>query len=353
MKVIKTENMTLTLPTNPRASGGARLVYEFSDRIFDREFNKFLKKNKFDAIPDQFIIMLRAELEVIQAALLKAVGESVVTAIRAGGIMSKVAGYANGKVVFKPASGRAGTRIFRIRSKRLSGAVSYSVTGSVLTIDWNTGVVSGRVPGPYRPPFDGASPEENPKLERYARQGRFTPPSNPVAAIESGDPQFQRMGMTGDYGFHPFEGAVRKNEKTLDQSYAKAVRDLFERGVFVYGGRKLSLPVYVDNLLQDSIKDFYNKEVKTARKADPVSKLKSNEASFFSYLKNLFRSNSAFIKSLSFSDVRQIFQKFNRGKTKGISRGSVGLTDSEFSDKFVRDSRKSIQKFLESIEDDI
>ena len=364
MRVFQTDNMRLQVPTNIYTdSSGAEFSYECDDRIFRAELAKFIRKHGFDALPPGFIHMLHEELEVVRAALLKAVGQSVVSAIRAGGIMNKVVGYSGGRAIFLPASGRAGNRIFRIRTGQLSSACSYTVVNGTLHIKW--GPVFGGEPSPtYVRPIDSASIpfKGRPPIDAYLATGEREGGANKVAAIESGDPVFQRQptiafkglgGFASMQGYHPFEGAIKHNVKPLERAYTLAVRDLFDKGIFIQGGRQLSLPVYVNSVFADSVKKFYDSEIKPVKTITPVKSLQSNENSFFSTLKKIFPSNSVFIKSLTFSDIRVLFSKFKKGKSRDMSRENIGILDSELVSKFVNDSRGSIQKFLSKVEDEL
>ena len=136
--------LLIKVPTDGTTPGQyAMFTYIFDSAVFKREVMHFIRKNKFSSFPDEYIRALEEEFRALQLAFLNIVGHSIVRAIRSGGFLSSVVGYANGKPIFKPVSEMAGLSRFNSRSGQLASAAVFNARA---TERGGKGFVKGQAP---------------------------------------------------------------------------------------------------------------------------------------------------------------------------------------------------------------
>lgn len=373
-----TDTVFLRVPSSPVSPETALFTYIFDGSIFQKEVNRFLKKNRFDSFPEEYLITLEAQLLRLHTAFLEKVGQSVVSAIRKGGFLSSVVAYSGGRPVFRPVNEKAGLRLFGNRTGSLSSPASIKYEVQTLTktnktryglynpaqmrlrIEWAAPLDTPKIPGPYVAPYDTANTrpfQGKPPLQREHEQGIINTSVNKVAAIESGSPYQRQLSSTAmrgfltpltNTGFRIFEGATYKNTVSLDKAYRAAIRDIFNKGVFKDGNRKLSLNKYTENFLVDTIKDYYAENIAPKKLTDNTGQLKSTEKTFFNELRRILPSNDKFIAGLTTAEIKALFQAFKPGKKKIISKGKIGISDTADANRFKNALQDAFSEFANS-----
>lgn len=367
----------IKVPTDGTTPGQyAMFTYIFDSAVFKREVMRFIRKNKFSSFPDEYIRALEEEFRALQLAFLNIVGHSIVRAIRSGGFLSSVVGYANGKPIFKPVSEMAGLSRFNSRSGQLASAAVFNakaterggkgfVKGQAprvkLVVTWGKGGgdAAPDIPGPYvdtnNPntiPFKGEPP-----LQVMHKEGVVDRRISKVANIESGSPYQRQLTNTAMKGFFPasgngyriFEGAVYKNVKALEKVYEMAVRDIFDSNIFTLNGRKYDLDKYADRFLSKTVREYYNQNIAPKKLAPTGIPLKANEQAFFDNLKRISPDRSKFISSLNNAEIRALFKVFKLGKGTTLAKQKIGLADTEKTKKFQDSIKENVASHLESL----
>lgn len=366
-KNTNTSSVFISVPTDPLSGGNARFVFSFDNKVFKSEITAFLKKNNFDSFPRQYLESLEDQLHRLQIAFLRIAGQSIVSSIRLGGMMSGIAGYANKRPVFINLSGvDAGVRVFGSETGQLANSVRYDIdrngNRTELVVSWGPAMTTPHVPGPYKEPASSENTEpfvlSNPLTLEYEAD-IINYEINKVAAIETGSPYQRRVAnpaMKGffpssDRGFRVFEGASYKNYKALEKAYKAAVKDIFNKAAFSSEGenKKYTLKTFSEKFLANTVEAYYRQNVSGLNLVDTGDRLKSNEAAFFRNLKRIFPTNSRFTNNINNAEIKALFQIFKPGKRKSLSKSNIGISDSERMQSFERSLMRSLNEYFDSM----
>jgi len=334
MATITRRNFSVTLPEPTHLDTGvskAIFRYGLDQRIYKQELRHMLKTSGIKVVPPFIMVKIESVVNIIERALLQKIGELLGRVISTGGY-----GFSLDKlgkqVLIRPTGRPAGLRTFNIRSGQLSHAYSFKLSKQRLIAQWGPAVTSPRIPPKtYPSPTEPSTPLKHSPLNYYSWRRRVAPGVDKIAAIEAGDPAFQRpsplvfigrfSGVHTKYGMHPFEGAIQSNLDDLDIIYRILIRDILYKKAFItQGGRRLRLPTFVKQVTAQQIMSFVDKDLdRNRRKRLPFHEHSrtyrgnSKLIRLYKTFSSLVRKDSRFIKYADADILNKISDKYDKG----------------------------------------
>jgi len=267
--------------------GSSSFVYSFPRHLIKAELAVIRRETGIQKMPAFIEDLVGRLVTELEKNLAEALAKSVRQALASGGMTSGL--RARNALQIGPDGNltKAGPRLFRpheaVTAAFRSSTTSLSSTLAVpsrFKLQLGPGAVDleSTIPQPYRAPRDGNNTLafRGWPLQPFHQLGIPTRRFRIASDIEYGNrftrklvTPFQGLdGRTYTVGFHPFEGAIKRNWAQATRIYAASLKKILRtEALITYKGRKWTLPVLLKQLVADQIEAELKADVQAHLKA--------------------------------------------------------------------------------------